>query len=157
VDAGKAPGVIEEIEAGTSEVLVEAPRYMPFVAKLEVRGKRQDETLAVKLTPAWADFKIASQPAGAQVSVDGKLLGPTPLAAELLHGEHRLSVGGLGTEHGRAGDASDLNQESATGLHRIFHAFVSKGRWDTAASQQHSRRVARRDGRRRGRPRTTLV
>ncbi|NBQ89133.1 MAG: PEGA domain-containing protein, partial [Betaproteobacteria bacterium] len=67
-EAGKAPGVIEEIEAGSREVLIEAPRYMPFVARLEVRGKRQDETLAVRLTPAWADFKLGSQPAGALVS-----------------------------------------------------------------------------------------
>ncbi len=128
VEAGKAPGVIEEIEAGTREVLVEAPRYMPFVAKLEVRGKRQDETLAVKLTPAWADFKIASQPAGAQVSVDGKLLGPTPLAAELLHGEHRLSVSRAGykpwsrtlqVEAGRAVSIPDVVLAKADGMLEI--------------------------------------
>ena len=127
-EIGKAPGVIEEIEAGPREILIEAPRYLPFVAKLEVRGKRQDETLAVRLTPAWAEFKLGSQPAGALVSVDGKLLGPTPLAAELLHGERRVTVSKPGfktwsraiqVEAGRAVTIPDVTLAKADGVLEI--------------------------------------
>ncbi|MSQ68634.1 MAG: PEGA domain-containing protein [Gammaproteobacteria bacterium] len=90
--AGTAPGTLDAIEAGPREVRVEAPRYLPFLTKLVVRGQGQEETLEVNLTPAWADFRIASQPTGAQVTVDGKLLGATPLGAELLHGERKLTL-----------------------------------------------------------------
>ncbi len=90
--AGKAPGTLATIEAGAREVLVEAPRYLPFLTQLQVRGQGQEETLAVKLLPAWADLTVSSQPTGAQVSVDGKLLGATPLSAELLHGERKLTL-----------------------------------------------------------------
>ena len=91
-EAGTAPGTLPEVEAGTRTITVEAPRYLPFTAQLEVRGKRQEETLDVKLQPAWADFSIATLPAGAAVSVDGKLLGQTPLTGELVQGERRISV-----------------------------------------------------------------
>jgi formylglycine-generating enzyme required for sulfatase activity len=89
---GMAPGTIEEIEAGTRTVEITAKRYLPFTATLEVRGKRLEETLDAKLTPAWADFTLASTPAGATVSVDGKTLGTTPFTGELIHGARKIGV-----------------------------------------------------------------
>ncbi len=127
-DAGKAPGIIEEIEAGQREVIVEAPRYLPFVTSLEVRGKRQEEKLAVKLLPAWADLKVISQPAGAQLTLDGKLLGATPVSAEVLQGEHRLTLSrpgyktwsrSLQVQAGRAVNISDAVLSKADGLLEI--------------------------------------
>ncbi len=89
---GKAPGTIEEVEAGTRVVDIAAPRYLPFQTTLDVRGKRVDEHLAATLQPAWADFELASAPSGASLSVDGETLGQTPYAGELIHGRRTLSV-----------------------------------------------------------------
>lgn len=89
---GTAPGTIDEIEAGSRTIEIAAKRYLPFTATVEVRGKRLEETLDAKLTPAWADFTLASTPAGATVSVDGKTLGTTPYTGELIHGARKIGV-----------------------------------------------------------------
>ena len=126
--AGRAPGTLEEVEAGARTVTVEAPRYLPFTATVQVRGKRQEETLDVKLQPAWADFSIASLPAGATVSVDGKLLGQTPLAGELVQGERRITVSRTGfkpwtrtvqVEAGKAVHIADVQLAKADGVLEI--------------------------------------
>ena len=128
-EAGTAPGTLEDVEAGTRTVTVEAPRYLPFTAKLEIRGKRQEETLDVKLLPAWADFSIATQPAGAAVSVDGKLLGQTPLSGELVQGERRITVSRTGykpwsrtvqVEAGKAVNIADVQLAKADGMLEII-------------------------------------
>lgn len=90
--AGKAPGTIDEIEAGRRSIEIEAPRYLPFTATIDVRGKRLEETLDAHLLPAWAAFAIESTPAGATLTVDGANLGRTPYAGELLHGRRALGV-----------------------------------------------------------------
>ncbi len=94
--AGKAPGLIEEVAAGARDIEVTAPRYLPFTTSFTVHGKRELQELTVTLLPAWAEFAIASKPAGAQVSVDGEPLGETPLRGELIHGEREITL----TRHG---------------------------------------------------------
>ncbi|MGE4244316.1 PEGA domain-containing protein [Ramlibacter sp.] len=89
---GEAPGTIEEVEAGTRLVELSAPRYLPYTATIEVRGKRLEETLDATLEPAWADFALQSAPAGAALAIDGEEVGTTPYAGELLHGKRRLDV-----------------------------------------------------------------
>lgn len=90
--AGKAPGTIEEIEAGTRVIEIAAPRYLPYTAKIAVRGKRLEETLEARLEPAWAAFELKSSPAGATLLVDGATLGRTPYGGELIHGRRKLLV-----------------------------------------------------------------
>ena len=89
---GSAPGTIDEVEAGTRSIEISAARYLPFTATVEVRGKRLEETLEAKLTPAWADFTLSSTPAGANLRVDGEALGATPYQGELIHGTRKISV-----------------------------------------------------------------
>jgi formylglycine-generating enzyme required for sulfatase activity len=86
------PATIDEIEAGTREITVRAPRYLDFTTTLEIEGKGREQALEVSLRPAWAEFTIASQPVGAQVFSDTTALGVTPLSAELLHGEREIIV-----------------------------------------------------------------
>ena len=69
---GSAPGTIDEVEAGTRSVEISAERYLPFTASIEVRGKRLEENLDATLTPAWADFTLRSNPAGATVIATAK-------------------------------------------------------------------------------------
>lgn len=90
--AGVAPGTLDEIEAGTRIVEIAAPRYLPATTTIEVRGRRLEETLDVRLQPAWAAFELDSRPTNAELSVDGAPLGPTPYSGELIHGQRKLVV-----------------------------------------------------------------
>ncbi len=90
--AGYAPGLIENVEAGTRQVVVRAARYLDFSADLNVEGKGQEQALSVTLQPAWAKFTVASRPDGATVRSGANILGVTPLVAELIHGEREIAV-----------------------------------------------------------------
>lgn len=125
---GSAPGTVDELEAGTRSIEIAAARYLPFNATVEVRGKRLEETLEAKLTPAWADFTLSSKPAGANVRVDGQSLGATPYTGELIHGTRKISVSRKGWKPwartidvvaGQAVDIPDVTLAKADGLLEI--------------------------------------
>jgi formylglycine-generating enzyme required for sulfatase activity len=86
-----AAGVVE-LERGVHQLRIETERYLPVTRELEVSGRGLEQTLAVDLQPAWAEVQVTSRPPGAEVRVDGVLLGTTPLAAELLQGERTLQL-----------------------------------------------------------------
>ena len=48
-----------------------------------IAGADERQTLQVKLVPNWAPVSIVTEPAGAQVLVDGKAQGTTPARLEL--------------------------------------------------------------------------
>ncbi|MGE3772863.1 MAG: PEGA domain-containing protein [Gammaproteobacteria bacterium] len=126
--AGKAPGTLEEIEAGPRVIEIAAPRYLPYTAKIAVRGKRLEESLDARLEPAWAAFELQSAPAGATLLVDGATLGRTPYAGELIHGQRKLVVQMRGYKPwsrtidvvaGRAVSIPDVTLAEADGLLEI--------------------------------------
>lgn len=86
-----ATGVIE-LERGRHQLNIETGRYLPALRELVVGGFGREQTLAVPLQPAWAEVHIDSRPPGAEVRLDGELLGTTPLVAELLQGERTLQL-----------------------------------------------------------------
>ncbi len=90
--AGQAPGVIKDLEAGSHQLLVRAPRYLDFETEIEIAGKGQEQAIDITLSPAWAEFTLASKPAGADVFSGDERLGITPLHAELMQGERDLRV-----------------------------------------------------------------
>jgi formylglycine-generating enzyme required for sulfatase activity len=90
--AGQVPGVISGVEAGTRHLSVRAKRYLDFEIDLDIEGKGREQTLAVTLKPAWAEFSIASKPEGARVLSGKEELGVTPLTSELIHGEREITV-----------------------------------------------------------------
>ena len=92
VTAGTVPGLIEEVEAGSREIVVRAPRHLDFMARMDIIGKGQTQPLTATLLPAWAEFSIASAPAGARVLSGREVLGVTPLRAELLQGARQITV-----------------------------------------------------------------
>ena len=92
VSFGEIPGVIKEIPAGTRSIRLEVDRYLPFQANLNIAGKGLEQALIAKLIPGWADTKLDSLPAGAQITVDGRILGNTPLLAELLFGKREIEL-----------------------------------------------------------------
>lgn len=82
-----------KLKPGSYTYRVELPLYHTEAGKLEVGMEKK--TLNVKLKPAFGQIRVNSQPeSGAQVFVDGKLLGSTtPLTSEAIaSGEHTVQV-----------------------------------------------------------------
>ena len=92
VVSGAAPGLVSGIRAGTRDIEVRAARYISFVASIEIEGKGIEQSLKVELDPAWADVAIDSKPGGAEIVVDDKSLGQTPLNFELLQGRRVVQL-----------------------------------------------------------------
>ncbi|MBK6451573.1 MAG: SUMF1/EgtB/PvdO family nonheme iron enzyme [Proteobacteria bacterium] len=90
-DAGAAPGEIR-LPAGRHELLVTAPRYLPFKATVDIDGMEQRQLLTAKLVAAWAPVTVLTEPAGATVLVDGAAQGATPAKLELDAGTHRIEL-----------------------------------------------------------------
>jgi formylglycine-generating enzyme required for sulfatase activity len=90
-DVGAAPGTLR-LPAGRHEVLVTAPRYLPFKATVDVQGMEQRQTLRPQLVAAWAAVQVLTEPTGAGVFVDGKAQGSTPAKLELDAGTRRIEL-----------------------------------------------------------------
>ncbi|MGB5198732.1 MAG: PEGA domain-containing protein [Sedimenticolaceae bacterium] len=79
-----------EIPGGDHRLRIETARFLPIEDTLTVAGKGQVQQVSHVLQPAWARVRIASEPPGATVTVDGEPIGVTPLDTELLQGSHSL-------------------------------------------------------------------
>ncbi len=90
-DVGPAPGAVR-LPAGRHEVLVSAPRHLPFKATVDIQGMEQQQTLVAKLVAAWAPVTVLTEPTGATVLVDGTAQGATPAQLELDAGTHRVEL-----------------------------------------------------------------
>ena len=90
--AGTAPTTVRDIEAGNHELTIAADRYIPYEAVLEIQGRGIEQALEIELKPAWADVTISSQPDAADVLVDKKLAGKSPVTIEILQGTHEIHI-----------------------------------------------------------------
>jgi len=113
--AGPLPGLIRDIPAGAYQLEIRAPGYLPHRRRIEVEGKDITQRLSVRLEeerepaapapakeqrpaaeppaqkPARAELRLASDPPGAAVSVDGRYRGAAPVRLSLEAGKaHRL-------------------------------------------------------------------
>lgn len=89
---GVVPGVIEEVARGPHIVEFRKYRYFPDRQEIEIEGLGVTQSMDVSLDPAWGQMEITSTPAGADVLVDGNLVGTTPLTTEVLETGTQLSV-----------------------------------------------------------------
>lgn len=92
VAIGTLPGLIEPIPAGAHELKVDAPLYRASILPIVIQGRQQIDSVDISLDPAWANFKVASNPVSASVLIDGETVGKTPLSLKLEEGSHRLSL-----------------------------------------------------------------
>ncbi|MEZ5490040.1 MAG: PEGA domain-containing protein [Gammaproteobacteria bacterium] len=92
VDIGETPLLDARVEAGEHELVVSRERYLPHRETITVNGRSLRERFEVQLDPAWAVVSFTSEPAGAEVLVDGESVGTTPMNAELLQGERDVTV-----------------------------------------------------------------
>lgn len=79
-----------EIKRGNHRLRIETERYLVHQQEFEIKGYGKEQQLDVNLQPGWAAISIFSTPAGAEVLVDGELVGLTPLVTDMLHGQHEI-------------------------------------------------------------------
>lgn len=87
-----APSGIAEIDRGMRRLRIVAERYLPAELPLEVEGFGAPQSAEFALQPGWADVVLASNPAGADISIDGVPAGVTPLQTEIMHGHREIVV-----------------------------------------------------------------
>jgi len=89
---GVAPLDVLELAPGEHRIVVRAPRHRERVGEVTIEGRGVEQTLELSPRPLWASIRLASEPGGATVLVDGEALGTTPLTAELDVGTRRLEL-----------------------------------------------------------------
>jgi formylglycine-generating enzyme required for sulfatase activity len=89
---GVTPLVDVEIRRGQHRLEFVAERFLAEVRELDVRGGGERQGLEVPLTPNWAPVSVESEPAGAEILVDGALMGHTPAELELEAGERAIEL-----------------------------------------------------------------
>lgn len=89
---GTTPLVDFEVRPGTHQIEFVAERYLTEVASIDVEGGHERDTVTVALTPSWAPVSVTSEPAGADVLVDGRALAVTPATLELTAGERDIEL-----------------------------------------------------------------
>lgn len=90
--AGKVPAYRIQVGEGRHSVRLEKDGYMSDEPEYEVdivKGKEQPLSISMK---EYLYALIASEPAGAEILVDGKRKGFTPQRISLTAGEHRISL-----------------------------------------------------------------
>ncbi|MCW8126506.1 PEGA domain-containing protein [Microbulbifer halophilus] len=85
-------GLVKDVPAGRKRITVLTDRYLPFTQEVDVEGLDNTQRLEAQLRPAWADIHISSNPPGATVTVEGEVLGRTPLEAELIQGDRVVEI-----------------------------------------------------------------
>ena len=90
-EAGNAPGEFE-LTAGRHNVAIAAERYQPFSGDVDVEGLGKTQTFKPQLVPGWGVVTVTSEPAGAQLLVNGEPRGVTPLDAQIMAGAHPVEL-----------------------------------------------------------------
>ncbi|MBN2495459.1 MAG: PEGA domain-containing protein [Deltaproteobacteria bacterium] len=90
--AGKSPLEGLVVPAGRHVLAAELPHHSPARERIRIRpGQRKDLTLRPRLNVALLD--VTTRPAGAEVLLDGKKLGPGPIEkTRIAAGRHSLRV-----------------------------------------------------------------
>lgn len=116
---------LEDIEPGNYLLTINTERYLPYQEAITIEGKEVHQTHAIELNPAWANVDITTDPVGASISIDGELVGQTPMTAEILQGEREIVVklaghkgwnNNLVVQAGQAFALDPINLEKADGL-----------------------------------------
>ena len=81
-----------EISRGTHQLRIETERFLVHEEKIEIEGFGKQQDLNIILQPAWAAITVLSQPKGAEIKIDGVVVGATPLQTDILQGQHELQL-----------------------------------------------------------------
>ena len=85
-EAGATPVENLELMPGLKKIDINAENYQAFQVEVDVKGCGESQTFNWALLPAWSDITFSSFPPGANVKIDGKSIGITPLSKQLTAG-----------------------------------------------------------------------
>jgi len=88
---GRVPGVVD-VPAGDRTLTFRAPRYLDHVERLAIAGGGEKQQLKISLKPNFGVITVSSEPAGAQIEVDGNPVGVTPAKVEMDSGIRRVQL-----------------------------------------------------------------
>ena len=88
---GEMPLDPVDLPVGEHTLRVARPGFTELTEVFRIRPRR-DTTITVELLPISMALTVTTEPAGAQVFVDGDFAGETPAELDLLDGEHSLRI-----------------------------------------------------------------
>jgi hypothetical protein len=88
----KIPLTKLEVKPGRRRLQIRADNYQDFTSDVTIKGCGELQSFDFALAPNWSDIKIVSVPIGAEVRIDGKSFGNTPLQIQLPAGTHQLEL-----------------------------------------------------------------
>lgn len=90
--AGETPATIEMLR-GERQLILQLPAYAPWQETQQIEAGGERDLGVVQLQPAAGELALSSEPSGANVTLDGKFQGRTPVTLALGPGrEHQLAV-----------------------------------------------------------------
>jgi formylglycine-generating enzyme required for sulfatase activity len=95
---GTTPLPVVEIERGSHTVRVEHGRHRAGEVEIGVEGFHRPERVELVLERDWSEVSVASAPKGAEVRLDGVIVGTTPCAFEARSGRRSVEVAAEGYE-----------------------------------------------------------
>ena len=92
VDIGltRLSGVL--VEPGDHQMTISKERYLDYSETISIEGRSVEQRYRATLEPAWAMVSLSTAPAGAEVLVDGEIIGATPINAEILQGRRDVTL-----------------------------------------------------------------
>lgn len=89
---GVSPLTVTGVPAGTYQLTVDAPRYLPQEHSVDVAGMGQTTQVELNLQGAWGEVAFRTTPPGASISVAGRQSGTTPGSVEVLAAGEEISI-----------------------------------------------------------------
>ncbi|MCS6798533.1 MAG: PEGA domain-containing protein [Myxococcota bacterium] len=90
-DRGAPPVVVSDASAGTHAIVVTAEGYEPYRETCTTAPGR-DCVIEARMRPVGVPVQVRANARGAELYVDGELLGPVPYEGTIPVGEHRIEV-----------------------------------------------------------------
>jgi len=92
VDIGLSPLIDIPVEAGDHQLTISKDRYLEYGEAITIEGRQVEQRYQASLQPAWAVVSLVTSPSGADVLVDGEMMGTTPLNTEILQGQRDITL-----------------------------------------------------------------
>jgi formylglycine-generating enzyme required for sulfatase activity len=129
--AGAAPGTIEGISRGAHRFTFSKHRYFPLEQEIDIEGLGRTQSVTVSLEPAWGQMNFSSAPRGADLYIDGQLIGQTPLTTEVLETGSRLKLAAPGY---KTWEQEVSVRAGTTGTHPPIRLVVADGLLDVGST-----------------------